>query len=1844
MRRSTVGFKWWGQQGWPLGKGSQSSRGQRRRVQPALMDLEERRLLSTYIVTDNSDNPSDPGSLRATLASVPAGATINFATSVTSPIMLTNGVLNIAKNVTIVGPSSGLTINGDNKSAIFSIYSGVTAAISNLTITDGSDSGVHNDATLLTMTDCDISGNTSSGHGGGIYNIGNLKLNDCTVTSNKSGGSYYGGGLYNDGGATLTGCTFSYNTAGEYGGGVYNNFSLQAYNSTFANNSAGSGYYGGGLYNNDDTAFMVSCTFTSNTAAFGGGLYCNLSPVMWNTIVAGNKGTSGAPDVYGTVYSGGAIDSLGGHNLIGNTAGSSGWGSSDQINKSSPGLAGIAFYGGPTATVALQPGSPAIGNGITVFNITTDQRGFLRPGTNPDIGAFQTLSGAEVVNTTQGTASVPSGDLSLSAAVNLANSAPVSHAITFDSSVFATAQTITLASGPLDFNNTKGTQTINGPTAALTVSGGGNSQVFTIDAGVTASLSALTITGGNSMGSDGGGLVNSGNLALKNCLITGNTASTIGTGGGLENYGSAMLTNCVLSGNSAGNEGGGLAGNGMTTLVNCAVTGNNAGAGGGLFMSGKTTLTGCTLSGNTASGIGGGLDMSAGTSTLINCTVAGNSADGGGGVYNDGSLSLTNCTVTGNSGGAKGGGGLFNAGNSATLTNTIVARNTNGSMAASDIGGGINVSGTYNLIGTGGSGGLTNGVSGNIVGVASPGLADLAYYGGPTQTVALLPGSPAIGKGTPVSDVTTDQRGFPLDSPVDIGAFQVDSNALVVNTSFEGSSVPVGALDLAAAVRLADLETGAHAITFDPKVFATPQTITLSSGQLELSNTSGAQTITGPATGVTIKAGGTNRVFQIDGGVTASLSGLTITGGSADQGGDLLNSGTLTMTSCTLSGGKATKDGGGIASLGMLTMTGCTVTGSNSSNNGGGIASYAHATLTNCTLSSNGATMGGGLFSTSTLILTGCTVTENGATQDGGLFSAGGANLTNCSITQDFGNLAGGLGNAGMMTLTNCTISGNSAVDGSGGAIVNNGTLTLTNSTLSKNGVGHAGNGGAIANYGKATLTNCTVSGNSLGSDPTAPGNGGGVENSAVGTVSFIDCTLSANSATKGGGLYNLGTATLTDTIVAGNRIGPTGAPSDIAGSSRVAGIYNLIGTGGSGGLTNGLNGNIVGVADPGLDSLGSYGGPTQTMALLPGSPAIGKGIPVSGDTTDQRGMGRGSLIDIGAYQYSLVVESTAGPVVTAPAQLTLAGAVALANSYAGPVAITFDPAVFTGMQTITLTGTDSPLELDSQVPIWTITTKGLAPKSSITIIGTTEAFQVDKNVTAFISGLSIETSASFPLGFGLLSKGVTNLTNCQFTGPSLNNVHDGIDVEGGTLNLSQSEITNWSTGITVNNGSATITQSTITGNGTGIYAAGAGTSVTARYDNLANNPVNGIYNNGAHPVIATYDWWGSSSGPNSPGSSPVPPGNAVNFSPWLGDTQSLNLTTPDSLGFTSTGSNVYTVTPDPSGPMIQISLAGNPNAPWTVTPTGTVLFSGSGGKVTINGESKTDAFTITNAAVTFTAGDVFKGAAIQFIGSVGREIDAKGTTNSFDVSGWTGSGTLTATEAAGTVSTIVATKSAGYTLTNTSLSSTDGMNLSLRGMTTANLTANTASGNPTVIVDASAFTGTTNLTAGGAGNAILYGGGSAGKASTLSLNNTATGNDILIGGPGANTLTDNGTGKNILIGGGGPNRITGNGNDILLTGVTVYNANSAANIAALDAILAEWSSTDAYGVRISKILNGITVGSNTYALNHTTVHSNHQSNTVSDGPTQSQFQNWFIVNSSDAVTQKDETVTIINT
>ena len=310
------------------------------------------------------------------------------------------------------------------------------------------------------------------------------------------------------------------------------------------------------------------------------------------------------------------------------------------------------------------------------------------------------------------TASAASPDVNtLRWAVEQADAATTSSSIEFE--LGTSPATVTLLQGELTLSNAAHAITMyDGPgEGAVTVSGNSASQVFKVNARVTASLSGITITGGSNY---------------------------YGSGGGLVNYGTTTLTDCIITGNSAASGAGLFNNNGAVTLNSCTVSGNDASfIGGGVYSYGfgaTMVLTNCTVSGNTGSFLAGGVTNIFGTATLTNCTVSGNSTG-----YN--------------------GGGLYSYYGQNSLTNTIVAGNSSDS-GPSDIGGYSSVSGSYNLIGIGGSGGLTNGNNNNLVGVADPGLAPLGDYGGPTETMALLPGSPAIDAGTSGPGISaTDQRG-----------------------------------------------------------------------------------------------------------------------------------------------------------------------------------------------------------------------------------------------------------------------------------------------------------------------------------------------------------------------------------------------------------------------------------------------------------------------------------------------------------------------------------------------------------------------------------------------------------------------------------------------------------------------------------------------------------------------------------------------------------------------------------------------------------------------------------------------------------------------------------------------------------------------------------------------------------------------------------------------------------------------------------------------------------------------------------------------------------------------------
>jgi len=259
----------------------------------------------------------------------------------------------------------------------------------------------------------------AGGNGGAIFNQGALRLSGCTLSGNITGAGGLGGfgnfttnvggmggqggsgaGIYNQAGAstTLANCTLAGNSAGGGGSGGYGN-------PGGIDGNGGNGGSGGAIYSVGSLS-LAACTIVSNLpgAAGGPGQYGGGSPIPGTNGIAGgvdnSKGSvtcdssiialntaATAPDVYGPFNSNG-------HNLVGKIDGSTGFGATGDIVGTvaapvNPLLGALQLNGGQTATLALQPGSPAIEAGDDTLT-GTDQRGFPRlNGEHVDIGAYE---------------------------------------------------------------------------------------------------------------------------------------------------------------------------------------------------------------------------------------------------------------------------------------------------------------------------------------------------------------------------------------------------------------------------------------------------------------------------------------------------------------------------------------------------------------------------------------------------------------------------------------------------------------------------------------------------------------------------------------------------------------------------------------------------------------------------------------------------------------------------------------------------------------------------------------------------------------------------------------------------------------------------------------------------------------------------------------------------------------------------------------------------------------------------------------------------------------------------------------------------------------------------------------------------------------------------------------------------------------------------------------------------------------------------------------------------------------------------------------------------------------
>ncbi len=893
--------------------------------------------------------------------------------------------------------------------------------------------------------------------------------------------------------------------------------------------------------------------------------------------------------------------------------------------------------------------------------------------------------------------------------------------VNFDPALFSTPQTINVTSQLIVGGNI----TINGPGSALTTlhnvaAAGATSRVVQVGPGWNVAISGLTISGGNLTTSNNGAGIESqaAFLSLTDCVITGNSTAEDGAGIAVtDDFGLLSLNNCTVTGNHAtGNfsDGGGIymAPESVLTLKNSTISSNDSAHNGGgvyFFLFGSYTVENSTISGNSTAGKGGAIYFYGAATTPIairNSTIAGNTATIGGGLYFNSftsGITLSSSIIANNVGTPN---DISGAGSVAGDNNLVL------DTAGFTFTGSGNITGTDPMLDIlASNGGLTQTMAlkaGSPALDAGNNIANLSFdqrgsgfarvqgiktdvgayetfstiplaalgtlapivTAGPTPDTVqvtyvdnsaidvstidigdieiIAPNAAALSITSAVVDINTNGSprvatytftvpGGSWDA-ADNGVYQVnilanqvaDTDAgpqfvpagslgnfrvaiattfsVDVTTDVDDGNYSTGNLSFREALKLANDSPVTHdTITFDPTVFATAQTITLSGGQYNILD---AVSIDGPGAGkLTFDANTASRHFNID-----------VAGNSANE---------VTIFGVTLTKGM-------VANV-----------------NGGSILNHdENLTLTNVVLSKNTSTASGGAIalaqSEAGLTIADCTLIQNASAGPTNNSLGGGALFV-------FGNST--------VAVVRSTISGNTSTNHAGGLYMfNGGVLVVLESTLSGNSAN--GVGGAITSQSAGVaVINSTVFGNTASQ-------GGGIRMNLSGNFIVNNSTIAGNTATfNGGGISiatSLVTASLSSSIVATN-ISTSAADIMTPAGFTFGGGNNLIGIADQGNFTlNGNNktGTSASPLDPLLGPLVSNGGPTQTMGLQAGSPAIDAGTD-NAYPFDQRGSGfprkAGTSADVGAFEgtinYPIAKFNAFGPVIAAgptPNSLTI--------------------------------------------------------------------------------------------------------------------------------------------------------------------------------------------------------------------------------------------------------------------------------------------------------------------------------------------------------------------------------------------------------------------------------------------------------------------------------------------------------------------------------------------------------------------------------------------------------------
>ncbi|MFO0940973.1 MAG: PKD domain-containing protein [Pirellulales bacterium] len=825
-----------------------------------------------FVVTNNND--SGAGSLRQAVLNAnnhPGADTITFDNSfLSAQTIALNSLLTVndaTGSTTITGPGANLlTINAAASATGFDIFT--ASSISGIKFANASQFAVFvhsGNSTISTSTFANnvtglvvfgvVSSDTNvfQGNATGLNNHASVTVTSNTFTSNVLG-------MYTEGTATITGSTFTGNTATALS--TPGNTTITG--SSFTNNS---GSQAGAILSakptfSTSTLTISSSTFTGNSSTtYGGAIYNDRNIlVLNNTTITGNTATLGGAGVANT-----GTATLSSTTIDNNTL-------ADLTTPSD-------FYGRPAESGSS---NNTIGLGGTAG---------LTNGVNGNVVAYS-------ANPLLVTNNNDSGPGSLRNAIDYANSNPGADTITFDSS-FSSSKTITLGPSPLYMKDASGLTTISGPGATLlTINAANATRAIEIMAGDT-SISGITVA--NTPSSGFGILVTAGFATISDSKFTNNGNASVrflsngssinnqfvGNGIGIDSH-----ANITVTGNTFSNNAFSLYSEGNLTVADSTFTGSSIIA---IQNFGSAVISGSTFYGNNVTASGVIYTANSGGLKIINSTMFDNSSSGSGGaIYvQSGPVTITNSTIVGNR--AASGGGIYNENGTVTLNNSIVGGNTLLNLTTPNDIAGSNVSGVYvspssshNLLGTGGSGGLTNGVNGNIVVASNSALgvaASLANNGGPTLTLALLATSPAIDAG--LNALALDAAGAALAfdqrsasriqfASVDIGAYEGVNLLYVTNTNDSG----VGSLR--DAITFANNKAGSDTIRFQIP----------GSGVQTIAPTSALPTITDSVVidGTSQSGYSGSPIIELNGtSAGAGVNGLTITGANSTVKGLVIN-------------------------------------------------------------------------------------------------------------------------------------------------------------------------------------------------------------------------------------------------------------------------------------------------------------------------------------------------------------------------------------------------------------------------------------------------------------------------------------------------------------------------------------------------------------------------------------------------------------------------------------------------------------------------------------------------------------------------------------------------------------------------------------------------------------------------------------------------------------------------------------------------------------------------------------------------------------------------------------------